>query len=572
MNGSNGEERVVHEVAMVVPKRVLEEEEGDCVEVLVTELRKKGMVVDRVVGLAHEFLKVAAPSEILGNAAAELHIRKPTRLGIDLPFEMQGSEAFIRQPDGLLFSWFERFRCYQHLIYGIVNSGGHDVTLKLDGREFCWTAGESLLRRLESEGVIKQMFPLHDELKRKELLQNWALNWWNCTNQPIDQIYSYFGAKELIKNLGNERAKEKEAYQRYEWFAYRKRFRNDVLVIMSIICLQLPFELAYAHIFEIITSDIIKYVLTAIYLLIIQYLTRLGGKVSVKLINREINESVEYRANSLIYKVFGLYFMQTYIGIFYHVLLHRNFMTLRQVLIQRLIISQVFWTLMDGSLPYLKYSYRKYRARTKKKMEDGSSTGKIQIASRVEKEYFKPTYSASIGVELEDGLFDDSLELALQFGMIMMFACAFPLAFALAAVSNVMEIRTNALKLLVTLRRPLPRAAATIGAWLNIWQFLVVMSICTNSALLVCLYDQEGKWKIEPGLAAILIMEHVLLLLKFGLSRLVPEEPAWVRASRVKNVTQAQDMYCKQLLRSISGEFNSLTKPEQEQQQDSERF
>lgn len=658
MSGSNGEERVVHEVAIVVPKRVREEEEeGDCVEVLVTELKKRGMAVDRVVGLADEFLKVAAPLETLGSAAAELHIRKPTRLGIDLPFEMQGAEAFFRQPDGSLFSWFERFHCYQHLLYGIVNSDGYDVTLKLDDREFCWAAGESLVRRLESEGVIKQMFPLHDEFKRKELLQTWALNWWNFTNQPIDQIYSYFGAKigvyfsflgmytrwllfpallgiivqmidfgslqflvlpsffvstilwaalflqfwkrknaallarwqinylvgpsqgyrfigmewsclpfpkELIKNLGNEKFKEKEAYQRYEWFAYRKRFRNDVLVIMTIICLQLPFELAYAHIYEILTSETIKFLLTAVYLLIIQYLTRLGGKVSVKLINREINESVEYRANSLIYKVFGLYFMQTYIGIFYHVLLHRNFMTLRQVLIQRLIISQVFWTLMDGSLPYLKYSYRKFRARKKKKSEGGPSTGKILIASRVEKEYFKPTYSASIGVELEDGLFDDFLELALQFGMIMMFACAFPLAFTLAAVSNVMEMRTNALKLLVTLRRPLPRAAATIGAWLNIWQFLVVMSICTNSALLVCLYDQEGKWKIEPGLAAILIMEHILLLLKFGLSRLVPEEPAWVRANRMKNVTQAQDMYCKQLLRSISGEFSSMAKTQQD--------
>ena len=54
-------------------------------------------------------------------------------------------------------------------------------------------------------------------------------------------------------------------------------------------------------------------------------------------------------------------------------------------------------------------------------------------------------------------------------------------------------------------------------------QFLIVMSICTNCALLVWLYDQEGKWKIEPGLAAILVMEHVLLLLKFGFSRLVPE-------------------------------------------------
>lgn len=57
MNGSNGDERVVHELAMVVPKRI-RQEEGNCVEVLVTELKKRGMVVDRVVGLADEFLKV----------------------------------------------------------------------------------------------------------------------------------------------------------------------------------------------------------------------------------------------------------------------------------------------------------------------------------------------------------------------------------------------------------------------------------------------------------------------------------------------------------------------------------
>lgn len=29
----------------------------------------------------------------------------------------------------------------------------------------------------------------------------------------------------------------------------------------------------------------------------------------------------------------------------------------------RLNFLQVFWTFMDGSLPYLKYSYRKFRAR-----------------------------------------------------------------------------------------------------------------------------------------------------------------------------------------------------------------
>lgn len=76
------------------------------------------------------------------------------------------------------------------------------------------------------------------------------------------------------------------------------------------------------------------------------------------------------------------------------------------------------------------------------------------------------------------------------------------------------------------------------------------MSICTNCVLLVCLYDEEGKWKVEPGFAAILIMEHVLLLIKFGFSHFVPEEPAWVRATRVKNAAQAQDM-CSKQMRSI---------------------
>lgn len=33
--------------------------------------------------------------------------------------------------------------------------------------------------------------------------------------------------------------------------------------------------------------------------------------------------------------------MQSYIGVFYHALLHRNITTLRQVLIQRLVISEV---------------------------------------------------------------------------------------------------------------------------------------------------------------------------------------------------------------------------------------
>ncbi|XWS16255.1 hypothetical protein CRYUN_Cryun34aG0069300 [Craigia yunnanensis] len=516
MNGVE-EDQIVYEIAVVVPKRNLKEEnEGyDCVEVLVNEFRNVGLVAERVLGLSDEFIKLATPLETLGKAAAKLQMKKPTHIGIDLQFEWEEVEAFVRQPDGSLFSWCERFQCYRHLIYDTVNKKNSGLTLKFDGKEIQWEAGESLLQKLELEGIVKQVFPLHDETKRKKLLRSWALNCWNFTNQPIDEIYVYFGTKiavyfaflgmytrwmifpaafglilqlvdfgslqllvlpaffisvvlwavlffqfwkrknsalsarwhlnfsvstsqgdkllgrewsslqspmELIKNLGIDKTKEKEAFQRDEWFGYLKRFRNDAIVILSIICLQLPFELAYAHLYEVIESDIVKFGLTAVYLLAIQYFTRIGGKISIRLIKYENNENTEYRADSLVYKVFGLYFMQSYIGVFYHALLHRNFMTLRQVLIQRLILSEVLENLLENSLPYLKYSYKKYRAvRNKKKCEKGS-TGKIQFISRMEKEYLKPTYSASICEELEDGLFDDFLELALQFGMIMMFA------------------------------------------------------------------------------------------------------------------------------------------------------
>ncbi|KAL6568226.1 hypothetical protein OROHE_003910 [Orobanche hederae] len=620
MSEHDEKEGVVFEIAIAVSKWGERNKvdgidvSGDCIQVLVDELSRKGLIVERVVGLQNEFIKLAASTEVLGKAAAELKFRKRTFIGMDFPFEWDEAEAFVRLPDGSLFSWCERFRCYNHLIYGIVNTDKSAILLKNDGKKAEWRPGESLLQKLETIGIVKEVFPLHDENKRKQLLRSWAMNWLDFTSQPIDDICSYYGTKiatyfaflgmytkwmlfpaalgftvqlvdfglqiyqstgaeseykscqteqsacqsptELVKKERTDRTKDKTVFQREEWFRWLMRVRNDAFIIMSIICLQLPFELAYAHLYEVIGSDLLKFCLTAVYLLAIQYLTRMGGKVSVKLIKYEDNENVEYKANSLVYKVFGLYFMQSYIGIFYHALLHRNFMTLRQVLIQRLLISEVIENILENSIPYLSYSFKKFRARNKVKREQGSSTGKIRLIPRVEKEYLKPAYAASIGQEIEDGLFDDFLELVLQFGMIMMFACAFPLAFAFAAVNNIAEIRADALKLLVMMRRPIPRSDASIGAWLNIFQFLIVVSICTNSALLVCLYDREGKWSLSPGLGAILIMEHVLLFIKFGFSRIVPEEPAWVRAARKKNATQAEQMCSKQLLRSISGDEN----------------
>lgn len=41
---------------------------------------------------------------------------------MDIQFEWEEVDAFVRQPDGALFNWGERFCCYHHLIYGIVSN------------------------------------------------------------------------------------------------------------------------------------------------------------------------------------------------------------------------------------------------------------------------------------------------------------------------------------------------------------------------------------------------------------------------------------------------------------------
>ena len=46
-----------------------------------------------------------------------------------------------------------------------------------------------------------------------------------------------------------------------------------------------------------------RFGLTAVYLFAIQRFTRIGGKISVKLIKYENNETAEKRADSLVYKV-----------------------------------------------------------------------------------------------------------------------------------------------------------------------------------------------------------------------------------------------------------------------------
>ena len=72
-------------------------------------------------------------------------------------------------------------------------------------------------------------------------------------------------------------------------------------------------------------------------------------------------------------------------------------------------------------------------------------------------------------------LFDEYLEMAIQFGFCTIFVASFPLAPLIALFNNVIEIRLDAFKF-ITLKRRVPvQMSKSIGAWENILE--VVASV-----------------------------------------------------------------------------------------------
>ena len=61
--------------------------------------------------------------------------------------------------------------------------------------------------------------------------------------------------------------------------------------------------------------------------------------------------------------------------------------------------------------------------------------------------------------------FQDYQEMFVQFGYVVLFSSAFPLAAMCALINNIIEIRSDALKLCTGLQRPFGQRVESIGQW-----------------------------------------------------------------------------------------------------------
>lgn len=75
--------------------------------------------------------------------------------------------------------------------------------------------------------------------------------------------------------------------------------------------------------------------------------------------------------------------------------------------------------------------------------------------------------------------------MAIQFGYLTLFAVAFPAAPVAALFNNLIEARTDLVKLFKGMSRPHPRESATIGTWLQIIEAMSYIATVFNCAIIV---------------------------------------------------------------------------------------
>jgi len=83
-----------------------------------------------------------------------------------------------------------------------------------------------------------------------------------------------------------------------------------------------------------------------------------------------------------------------------------------------------------------------------------------------------------------EGLFEEYLEMILQFGFITIFVASFPLAPVFALLNNWVEIRLDAQKFICDTRRAVAERAKDIGIWFSVLSVVTQIAVVTNAFLI----------------------------------------------------------------------------------------
>nr|XP_019954144.1 PREDICTED: anoctamin-8-like isoform X2 [Paralichthys olivaceus] len=149
---------------------------------------------------------------------------------------------------------------------------------------------------------------------------------------------------------------------------------------------------------------------------------------------------------------------------------------------------------------------------------------------------------------IEKDTFQDYQEMFVQFGYVVLFSSAFPLAAMCALINNIIEIRSDAFKLCTGLQRPFGLRVESIGQWQTAMEAMGLIAIIVNCYLIgQCGQLQRLFPWLSPEMAiiSIVILEHFAILLKYIIHVAIPDIPTWVQEEMAKLDYQRREAFKK---------------------------
>ncbi|XP_059725704.1 anoctamin-8 isoform X4 [Haemorhous mexicanus] len=193
---------------------------------------------------------------------------------------------------------------------------------------------------------------------------------------------------------------------------------------------------------------------------------------------------------------------------------------------------------------------RRRRREEEEGEEEGRKRNRASWIDPPEEDYSTQLTQAEVEscMKKYEDTFQDYQEMFIQFGYVVLFSSAFPLAAACALLNNVLEIRSDAFKLCSGLQRPFGQRVASIGHWQKVMEAMGVLAIVVNCYLIA----QCGQLqRLFPGLSpqaaivCVVVLEHFALLLKYVIQVAIPDIPAWVAEEMAKLEYQRREAFKK---------------------------
>jgi len=196
-----------------------------------------------------------------------------------------------------------------------------------------------------------------------------------------------------------------------------------------------------------------------------------------------------------------------------------NVFRLKRQLIYFAVTAQIVGFAMENFLPYVtRKVFSEARKITNKDDPDVSTMDREEektFLERVREEAELPEYD----------LYSDYSEMVVQYGYVALWSVIWPITPLCAVLNNWLELRSDAVKLCLSHRRPVPQRGDSIGPWLNNIKILSWLGTLTTSTLIYLFQGGDFSLTCDKTtaislLVTVVVAEHAYWILDRALAAL----------------------------------------------------